>query len=149
MPAMLALFRDCENDTPAGIQRIALVPEVFVGAKVERMTLGRWPRPRTVKLWPAGERLFVAEGIETALAAATRLEYRGALMQPAWASVSGQAMAKVPVARGVNELVLLVDNDTNGIGEKNAIACRERWISAGREVVRLSHQGQTRTSTLL
>jgi CHC2 zinc finger len=80
-PCVLALFRDVEGDAPAGIHRIALTPETLAGGKVERRMLGRWPTARAIKLWPAGSRLFVAEGIETALAAATRLQFHGGPMQ--------------------------------------------------------------------
>ena len=38
LPCLLALYRDVETDAPAGIHRIALPPEVFTGAKVERLT---------------------------------------------------------------------------------------------------------------
>jgi CHC2 zinc finger/Toprim domain len=141
VPCMLALFRDVETDAPAGIHRIALTPDLFRGAKVQRMTLGRWPRPRAVKLWPAKSLLFVGEGIETVLAAATRLEdERGEPMQPAWAAVSGQGLCKFPVVTGVDRLVLLVDNDSNGVGQAKANECSQRWSSAGRKVRKLMPQ---------
>jgi DNA polymerase len=84
-PCLIALFRDIETDEAAGIHRIALTTEA---QKIERRMLGRWPQPRAVKIWPVGTRLFIGEGIETSLAAATRLNDRGALMQPAWAAGS-------------------------------------------------------------
>jgi len=88
VPALLALYQDVATDVPAGIHRIRLSPEVFAGGKVERLSLGRWPAPRAIKLWSASEsQLFVGEGLETVLAAATRLQYRDAPMQP-WAAIS-------------------------------------------------------------
>ena len=73
VPALLALYQDVETDASAGIHRIKLTPDVFAGAKVERLSLGRWPTPRAIKLWPMdGNRLFVGEGLETVLAAALR-----------------------------------------------------------------------------
>jgi hypothetical protein len=125
-----------ESDEPAGIHRIALTPEVMEGGKVERRSLGRWPRPRAIKLWPATTILYLGEGIETVLAAATRLPYRdGALMQPAWAAVSTGGIAKFPVLSDVQELRLLLDHDA--AGEACALPCRERWEATGHKVTRL------------
>jgi hypothetical protein len=136
LPCLLALYRDIDSDEPAGIHRIALTPEVLAGGEVERRSLGRWQRPRAVKLWPATTILYLGEGIETVLAAATRLPYRdGALMRPAWAAVSTGGISKFPVLPDVQELRLLLDHDAEG--ENCAVPCRERWEAAGRKVTRL------------
>jgi hypothetical protein len=80
--------------------------------------------------------LYLGEGIETVLAAATRLPYRdGAPMRPAWAAGSTSGISKFPVLPNVNELRLLLDHDYEG--EACAEPCRERWQAAGRKVVRL------------
>ena len=129
MPCMLALLRDALTDEPTGIHRIALTPDVLAGGKVQRRLLGQQGRG-VVKLWPAGSELVVGEGIETVLAAATKLSQR-----PAWAAISAPALAKFPVLPGVERLVILVDHDDPG---KNAAAkCTERWRCAGRHVRRL------------
>ena len=47
-PCLIALYRDVVTDEPAGIHRIALVPGVFAGAKVQRKSLGSWPTPRAI-----------------------------------------------------------------------------------------------------
>jgi len=136
LPCLIALYQDIECDVPAGIHRIALTPDVFVGGEVERRSLGRWPRPRAIKLWLATTVLYLGEGIETVLAAATRLPYRdGTLMQPAWAAVSTSGISKFPVLTSVQELRLLLDHDT--AGEACGVPCRERWEAAGRKVTRL------------
>jgi hypothetical protein len=133
---LLALYQDIESDQPAGIHRIALTPEVMAGGKVERRSLGHWPRPRAIKLWPATTILYLGEGIETVLAAATRLPYRdGALMQPAWAAGSTTGIHKFPVLPSVQELRLLIDHD--GMGAACAGFCRDRWEAAGHKVRRL------------
>jgi len=72
-------MRDAITDAPSGIQRIALTLE---GHKIERRMLGS---AGAVKLWPAGTTLVVGEGLETVLAAATRIPHHGAPLQPAWA----------------------------------------------------------------
>jgi DNA polymerase len=125
-PCLVAAYRDVISDEFAGIHRIALTPEVFTGAKVQRRTLGSWPAPRAIKLWPAGEQLFLGEGMETVLAAATRLG-----MRPAWAAGSSSNMKKFPVLPNTR-LTLLVDHDASGI--EAAKVCVQRWSKAGRKV---------------
>jgi hypothetical protein len=132
-PCLVALFRDVRTDAPAGIHRIALTPE---GDKIERKSLGRWPGVRAIKLWPVGLHLVVGEGLETVLAAATRIPYGGAPLRPAWAMGPGGGMAKLPVLQGVERLVLLVDNDPTGLAV--ADRCEERWRCARHAVVRLT-----------
>ena len=99
-PCLVALFRDVESDEPAGIHRIVLTPNVLAGKTVKdkRRTLGRWPRSRAIKLWPVTDRLFLAEGIETALAG-THFRHRGAPMQPAWAAGHSYNIERFPVLR--------------------------------------------------
>jgi hypothetical protein len=135
LPCLIALYRDVVSDAPAGIHRIALTPDVLAGGKVQRRTLGSWPTPRAIKLWPATDQLFLGEGIETVLAAATRLHYRDAPMRPAWAAGSSGNIGKFPVLPKVDQLTLLVDHDASG--EKCAASCRLRWREADRMVVRL------------
>ena len=91
-----------------------------------------------VKLWPAGKQLVIGEGLETVLAAATRLPYRGAPLRPAWAMLSDGALARFPVIDGVERLILLADNDRNGAGQAAAEDCKCRWQQAGRRGVRLT-----------
>jgi DNA polymerase len=137
-PSLIALYRDVESDAPAGIHRIAVTPEALAGGKVERRTLGRWPTPRAIKLWPVTAQLFLGEGIETVLAAATRMQYRDAPMQPAWAAGASGNLAKFPVLLGLERLILLVDYDP--AGEASIETCRVRWREAGRDVRRLRPQ---------
>jgi DNA polymerase len=124
-PCLVALLRDVATDAPAGIHRIALPTAWAPGVKVERQLLGRWPTPRAVKLWPATSSLVIGEGIETVLAAATRIPYRGAPLQPAWAAISAGALGQFPAISGIERLVLLVDHDE--AGQANAARCAQRW----------------------
>ena len=144
-PCLIACYRDVVSDAFAGIHQILLTGAVmFTGGKVRRYTLGRWPAPRAIKLWTATDRLFLGEGVETVLAAATCLEYRGAPMLPAWASGPGGFIGKIPPVPGVEQLFLLVDHDINGKGEEYTNKCRQLWCRAGRKVERLlpPHVGQ-------
>jgi DNA polymerase len=134
-PCLLALMRDPERNEPIGIQRIALELRDGRVFKLDRFTLGRIG---AIKLWPAGAQLIVGEGLETTLAAATCIPYRGALLQPAWSAVSSGGLSRFPVISGVERLIILVDHDGNGEGQAAAVRCMERWTCAGRTVVRLT-----------
>jgi len=136
-PCLLALFRDVESDDPAGIHRVALTSEA---QKIDRRMLGRWPTPRAIKLWPAESSLVIGEGIETVLAAATRLQHRGASLRPAWAIGSSSGIARFPLIAGIERLIILVDNDANGVGSNSAKECAKRWATAGRAVALLTPQ---------
>jgi DNA polymerase len=130
-PCLLALLRNVASDEPTGIQRIALKPDA---SKIERRMLGTWG---AVKLWPVNGQLIVGEGIETVLAAATRLSHKGNPLRPAWSALSRIGFNKLPIIAGVHQLVLLVDNDLNGQGQAAAARCAERWSRAGRHVIQL------------
>jgi DNA polymerase len=128
-PCLLALLRDVATDAITGIHRIALTADA---RKIERRMLGL---TGAVKLWPAGAQLVVGEGIETGLAAATRIRHRGAPLQPAWSMVSSHALGRLPVIPGVERLIILVDHDEAGVTASGT--CMDRWIRAGRGVIRL------------
>ena len=131
-PCLLALMRDPAGDAPIGIQRIALTPDA---RKIDRMMLGK---AGVVKLWPAGKQLVLGEGLETVLAAATRLPYRDEPLTPAWAALSDGGMKKFPLIDGVERLILLADNDANRAGQIAAEACKRRWLEANRRVALLT-----------
>jgi hypothetical protein len=129
-PCLVALMRNAVTDAPTGIHRIALTPEA---SKIERWTLGN---SGMVKLWPAGTQLVVGEGLETVLAAASRIPYDDKPLQPAWAVLSANMLGGFPVLDGVERLIILVDHDEAGLTA--AATCEERWTRAGRTVVQLT-----------
>jgi DNA polymerase I-like protein with 3'-5' exonuclease and polymerase domains len=131
-PCLLALMRDPVSGQPSGIQRSALNANA---EKLDRRMLGF---AGVVQLWPAGKQLVIGEGLETVLAAATRLDYRGEPLRPAWAALSDGAMERFPVLSGVERLIVLADNDANGVGQAAADACKRRWLEAGRRVALLT-----------
>ena len=135
-PCLIALMRDPVTDLPVGIHRIGLTQDNGTVTKIDRMALGRMG---VVKLWPAngGGQLVVGEGIETTLAAATRISYAAAALTPAWSAISKGGLSSLPVLPGVSRLILLVDNDENGEGQKAAAQCRQIWAAAGRTVAAL------------
>jgi phage/plasmid primase-like uncharacterized protein len=119
-----------------GVHRIGLRQDNGVVHKLDRKALGHMG---VVKLWPVdgSDQLVVGEGIETVLAAATRISYRGAALTPAWSAVARGGLGRLPVLPGVQSLILLVDNDANGEGQKAAERCRQAWRAAGRAVAAL------------
>jgi CHC2 zinc finger/Toprim domain len=131
-PCLLALRRSVIDDLPVSIHRIALTPDA---EKIDRRMLGSGG---VVKLWPASDRLVVGEGIETTLAAATRIMRWARLLQPAWSAVASSVLANLPPIPGVERLIILVDHDRNGAGQTAALRCAETWSRAGRSVVRLT-----------
>ena len=135
-PCILALMRDPVTDAPVGIHRIGLMEVNGKVDRIRRMALGRMG---VVKLWPANgsEQLVVGEGIETVLAAATRIPYRGASLTPAWSTVNSGGMGRLPALPNVKQLILLVDNDENYEGQNAAERCQRIWKSAGRTTVPL------------
>jgi DNA polymerase len=128
-PCVLALMRDAVTDMPLGVQRIALAIDSQV-TKQGRRALGR---KGVVKLWAiAGDgRLTIGEGVETVLAAATRIPWRVPLT-PAWSTIDSGGLAKFPVLADVQHLVVLVDHDDAGMAA--ARVPRRRWEAAGRRV---------------
>ena len=126
-PCLIALFRDVTTDAPTGIHRIALTQEA---QKIDRRMLGRWPGARAIKLWPVESSLVIGEGIETVLAAATRITHNGAPLRPAWAIGTAGGIARFPIVDGVEHLIVLVDNDFTGTID--ARTCALTWSAAGR-----------------
>jgi len=135
-PCVVALMRDPLTDAPIGVHRIGLEQVNGKVSKLSRMALGRMG---VVKLWPlnGSEQLVVGEGIETVLAAATRIPYRGASLTPAWSTVNSGGMGRLPALPNVKQLILLVDNDENNEGQQAAERCQRIWKSADRTIVPL------------
>lgn len=141
--AMIALMTDAVTGEPRAIHRTALTPH---GQKVDKKMLGP-SGSCVVRLWAdetVTKGLVLGEGIETTLAAATRLDHKGTALIPAWAACSAVGMAKFPVLPGIETLTLLVDNDVSGAGQRAAMECAGRWTMADKEVITLmpSNEGQ-------
>jgi hypothetical protein len=89
-----------------------------------------------IRLFPAvGKQLVIAEGIETALTAALHYTHRGKPLRPAWATGCDGNMRRFPVLAGIEQLVIIVDNDVSGAGQDAADECARRWRAAGRVVI--------------
>jgi hypothetical protein len=94
-----------------------------------------------LRLWPdeyVAEGLVIGEGIETTLVAATRIEHRSTMLQPAWACGSAGTLEFFPVLASIEALTILADCDANFAGQDAARICAERWADAGREAMILT-----------
>ena len=111
---LIALMRDPLTDRAVGIQRIALEERDGQVKKIERRMLGR---AGVVKLWPAGRTLVVGEGLETVLAAATRIPFEGKPLAGLGRAIDHRAEGAANHSDGVKRLILLVDNDLNQEGQ--------------------------------
>jgi phage/plasmid primase-like uncharacterized protein len=135
---LVALWTDTISGESRAIHRRPITPD--------GETLGHWrawgqTTGCVIRLWPDDEvsqALVLGEGVETVLAAATRIAHRGTLLQPAWAAGDAGHISAFPALSGVEVLTLLVDADENGIGQFRAAECARRWTAGGREVVRLT-----------
>jgi phage/plasmid primase-like uncharacterized protein len=135
---LVALWTDTISGEARAIHRRPITPD--------GENLGHWRAwgPTTgcvIRLWPDDEvsqDLVLGEGVETVLAAATRIAHRGTLLQPAWAAGDAGHVGAFPALSGVEALTLLVDADENGIGQCRAAECARRWTAAGRQVIRLT-----------
>lgn len=131
-PCMMAQVTDSVTARPITLHFTRLKPDGSGKAAVERPKLlltGHRKSGGVVRLWPDDDvtlGLGLAEGIETALAAATRLAYA-----PLWATVDAGNLMRFPVLNGIEALTVFADRDAAGMAA--AKACAARWRAAGRE----------------
>jgi putative DNA primase/helicase len=123
VPALIAAFRQIDDNTITGIQRVRLNPD---GSKQDRHMLGVVAHAAIKLGMPNSGELAVGEGVETALAA-MQLGFK-----PAWALGSCGGVSRFPIVDGVKQLTLLGENDSASAGATKV--CGERWLRAGREV---------------
>lgn len=130
-PALVALVTDVHAaDRWLTIHRTWIQAD---GRKAEietpRLLLAGHPKAGgVIRLWPddsVATGLGIAEGIETALAAAKRFT-------PVWAAIDAGNLGAFPVLGGIEALTIVVDHDRAGVN--SALNLGRRWRQAGREV---------------
>jgi hypothetical protein len=128
LPAMVARV-DGPNGEFVAVHRTWLEPDGSGKADL------RWPkkswapiRGGAVRLAPAGPKLAIAEGIENALTAIVTTGI------PAWSAVSAPGVKGLLLPREVEEVVIVADRDSNGVGQGAAQHAAERWLAEGRRV---------------
>jgi putative DNA primase/helicase len=114
-PAMLALICGAD-DKPVAVHRTFLAEDGCRKAPVSnpRKVAGRFGNNPTIRLSAPGETLGIAEGIETALAAAQLFRV------PTWAVISTYGISTFEVPPKVSRLIIFADNDANGAGQNAA-----------------------------
>ena len=123
-PALLAKFAAADGKSSM-LHRTYLHP---LGGKamVDRNKMfapGRVPPGGAVRLFPAGETLGIAEGIETALSAAQLFGV------PVWAACTSGAMVKWQPPKTVKCVMIFADHDRNSVGQSAAYGLAYRLHS--------------------
>lgn len=121
LPAMLALVRAADGE-PVNIHRTFLGPNGKADIEQPRaMMPGEVPGGSAVRLFPVhGNRLGIAEGVETALAATARFGV------PAWAALNSTMLGKWEPPPGVDEVWVFGDCDPAFGGQAAAFSLAHR-----------------------
>jgi hypothetical protein len=122
-PAMLTAFRLISTDRLVAVHRTLISDD---GSKIDRRMLGP-VAGAAIKIdddTDVEQSLTICEGFETGLAG-RQLGFR-----PVWALGSAGAIGPFPVLAGIDALTIFAETD-----KKNARACAQRWVAAGREAL--------------
>jgi hypothetical protein len=132
LPAMLARVVNCDDELVA-VHRTYLsrdgTNKAAIDKDCQRLSLGP-TSGGVVRLAPyqSDRPLITGEGIETVLS----------LMQlrdlPGWAGVSSSILKSLVLPTFVRQVLIAVDHDRNGAGERAARAAAQRWVGEGRRV---------------
>ena len=127
LPAMVARVDDLDGGL-IGVHRTYLARDhAGLWRRRDRASLGPIGGG-AVRLAPATETMMVAEGIETCLAAML------ATGMPGWAALSTSGLVALVLPPTVRAVIILVDHDRSGAGERAANTAAARWLSEGRRV---------------
>jgi putative DNA primase/helicase len=120
-PAMLALVQ-APDDLSMTVHRTFLTPDGRKASldKPRMLAPGPFPKGGAIRLAASGPTLGVAEGIETALAAAKLFGV------PTWSTTSAPFLTGFEPPPGVKRLVIFGDNDANGRGQAAAYSLAGR-----------------------
>jgi putative DNA primase/helicase len=130
-PTMLAIITDAITGKPMSLHFTRLADDGRGKAGTDRdktMLAGHRKAGGVIRLWPnesVTTGLAIAEGIETALAAAHAYT-------PVWACLDAGNLQAFPVLPGIECLTVLADHDERGL--EAAAIVGQRWADAGREV---------------
>jgi phage/plasmid primase-like uncharacterized protein len=120
---------DAETGEPISLHFTRMSPDgKKVGPDAKRLLAGHRKSGGVIRLWPdecVTHGLLIAEGVETALAAAHGFA-------PVWAAIDCGNLQNCPVLSGIECLTIAADHDPAGISA--AEQCAQRWAAAGREV---------------
>jgi phage/plasmid primase-like uncharacterized protein len=123
-PTLCARLTDVESAKPISLHftKLAADGRGKAGSDKDKTFLRGHRKARgVVRLWPnecVTVGVGVAEGIETALAAAWGFA-------PIWSALDAGNLAALPVLAGIEALMIFADHDE--VGLRAAHACAERW----------------------
>jgi len=135
-PAMVHLFTGPEGE-PLTWHVTYLTPQ---GEKADVTTCRKVMTPAgamaggSIRLYEHGDILGIAEGVETAIAAAARYD------MPVWSAVSATLLESFKPPASVNRLVIFGDNDESFTGQKSAYVLAHRLRREGLHVQVLIHE---------
>lgn len=130
-PSLCAAVTDVRTAVPITLHftRLAENGKGKAGTDCDKLLLrGHRKRGGCIRLWPDNSvthGLALAEGIETALAAAHAFE-------PVWSTVDAGNLSTFPVLAGIDALTIFADHDDAGLAA--ARECASRWRDASRSV---------------
>lgn len=125
-PCLLAPLRDLRGNVTA-VQRTWLTKDGGGKAPVKPAKKTYGPMMKAaVQLWPAGEMLGLAEGVETALSAKQIYQI------PVWATLSANRLGAIELPESVVSIVIFADHGRVGMDE--AVRAAEVYERQGRAV---------------
>jgi hypothetical protein len=126
--AMIARVDGADGEQ-IGVHRTYLRPDGLGKAPLNPPRAALGPiKGGAIRLAGSAPLLLVGEGIETCLSAMQACEL------PAWAAVSAGGLEQLVLPDIVREVVILVDHDRNGVGQRSADRAARRWVQEGRRV---------------
>lgn len=131
-PAMVALVASVDGK-PANLHRTFLGPDGKADMDDPRATMpGTLPDGCAIRLSVPNERLGIAEGIETALAAKSKFGL------PVWAAINATMLEKWQPPEGVKQVIVFGDNDASFTGAAAAYNLAKRLVREKRVAVDVS-----------
>ena len=123
--AMLALVADSEGSGVTLHRTYIKDGKKAPVSKAKKLMPGLPMKGAAIRLFPQEQCLGIAEGIETAIAAAMKFE------MPVWAAVSAGGLESWIPPKGVTDVVVFADNDENMVGQKAGYALASRLAGDG------------------
>lgn len=124
-PAMLAVFIGPDG-TPSGLHRTYVTADGRKAPVISpKLSLGPLVDGGAVRLAPPAERMGIAEGIETALAASILFN------MPVWAALNANRLAVWQPPEGTREVLIFADNDASFTGQLAAFDLAARLEARG------------------
>jgi putative DNA primase/helicase len=127
---MVAMVRD-PSGKPVTLHRTFLTLDgrkSLQGDAARKLMPGSIPKGVAVRLMPHGKVLGIAEGVETAMAAAILFD------MPVWSALNANFLATWQVPHDVETVMVFADNDANFVGQAAAYEQAKRCALAKKTV---------------